>query len=88
MYKVRLITKGFSQKYSIDYIETFALVVKMNTVRVILAIVVMKDWQLHQFDVKNVFLNVNLEEVYICLPPGYEMTGQCCRLRKALYGLK
>ena len=45
-YKVRLVAKGYTQTYEIDYQETFALVAKMNTVRVILSLVVNLDWQL------------------------------------------
>lgn len=44
--------------------------------------------RLHQIDVKNALLNGNLEEVYMCVPLGYEKTERCCKLKKALYGLK
>lgn len=42
-YKVRLIVKRFNQKYEIDYLKIFALVAKINTVRIILSLVVLKD---------------------------------------------
>ena len=38
-YKERLVAKGYTQTYGIDYKETFALVAKMNTVRIIISIV-------------------------------------------------
>ncbi|RDY10281.1 Copia protein, partial [Mucuna pruriens] len=73
-YKVRLIAKGLTQTYRIDYSETFAPVAKMNTVRVILSLATNYGWELQQFDVKNAFLHGELEEIYM--------------LKKALYGLK
>ncbi|CAN6453764.1 unnamed protein product [Victoria cruziana] len=60
-YKAHVVAKGFSQKCEIDYLETFAHMAKMNTVRVILALAVLKDWYLFQLDVKNAFLNENPE---------------------------
>ena len=64
--------KGFTQAYSIDYKETFALVVKLNTVRVLLTLVVNLDWILQQLDVKNAFLNGDLkDEVYMEILPRF-----------------
>ena len=63
----------------------------MNTVRVILALAVQFDWDLIQFDVKNVFLHGELEEeIYMDIPPGFDtkLKGKVCRLKKALYGLE
>ena len=60
-YKVRLVAKGFTQMHGIDYIETFLLVAKLNTVRVLLSLAANLDWPLHQLDVKNAFLHVDLE---------------------------
>ncbi|RVW57066.1 Retrovirus-related Pol polyprotein from transposon TNT 1-94 [Vitis vinifera] len=91
-YKARLVTKGFTQSYGIDYQETFAPVAKLNTVRVLLSLAANLDWSLHQLDVKNAFLNGDLEEeVYMDIPAGLETTSnfnKVCRLRKSLYGLK
>ena len=91
-YKSRLVAKGFTQSYGIDYQETFAPVAKLNTVRVLLSLAANLDWSLHQLDVKNAFLNGDLEEeVYMDIPAGLETTSnfnKVCRLRKSLYGLK
>eukprot|EP00253_Pinus_taeda_P029617 PITA_29617 len=91
-HKARLVVKGYKQQYGRDYGETFTLVARMETVRVVLSIAVQNKWKFYQMDMKSAFLNgVLKEEVYIEQPLGYEKKGQehkVCRLRKALYGLK
>ena len=90
-YKARLVAKGYTQTYGIDFQETFAPVAKINSIRVLISLAVNLDWPLLQLDVKNAFLNGDLEEeVYMDLPPGFnsEGNGKVCRLKKSLYGLK
>jgi Reverse transcriptase (RNA-dependent DNA polymerase) len=91
-YKARLVEKGYTQTYGIDFQETFSPVAKLNTIRVVLSCASNFDWPLHQMDVKNAFLHGNLdEEIYMEVPPGYTCTGmeqKVCKLNKALYGLK
>jgi hypothetical protein len=90
--KARLVAKGFKQRYGIDYEYIFNPVVKAATIRIVLSIVVSRDWTLRQLDVQNVFLHGILEEeVYMRQPPGYEnkmKPGYVCKLDKAIYGLK
>ena len=71
-YKARLVAKGFTQTYGVDYEETFAPVAKINSIRILLSLAVNFDWPLHQLDVKNAFLNGDLEEVFISSPPGFD----------------
>ena len=88
--KARLMAKGFTQTYGLDYTETFSLVVKLNSIRIIISLVANLDWPLHQLDVKNAFLHGDLTEtVYMAQPPGFESKGECvCHLKKSIYGLK
>jgi hypothetical protein len=99
-FKARLVIRGFEQEYGIDYTETFALVAKFVTVRILLALAAKYDWEIEQMDVITAFLNPLLqEEVYMELPEGYVLPKDCpiprtsggrivCRLRKCLYALK
>ena len=54
-FKARLVARGFSQIYGIDYFETFAPTVRMDTLRTFLAIAAKKDWNLVHMDIKNAF---------------------------------
>nr|KYP40054.1 Retrovirus-related Pol polyprotein from transposon TNT 1-94 [Cajanus cajan] len=91
-YKARLVAKGFTQKNGIDYKETFSPVSKKDSLRIIMALVAHYDLELHQMDVKTVFLNGDLEEdVYMDQPMGFINKGKehmVCKLKKSIYGLK
>jgi hypothetical protein len=90
--KVRLVAKGFKQRYGIDYEDTFSPVVKAVTIRIVLSIAVSCGWTLRQLDVQNAFLHGILEEeVFMRQPLGYEnkmKSGYVCKLDKDIYGLK
>lgn len=47
-YKAKLVAKGYTQTYGIDYQETFSPVGKLNTIRVLLSLATNLDWPLHQ----------------------------------------
>ncbi|KAE8672711.1 hypothetical protein F3Y22_tig00111834pilonHSYRG00003 [Hibiscus syriacus] len=55
--KARLVAKGYSQMVGRDFYETFSPVVRASTIRIVLAVVVMKEWPLRQIDINNAFLN-------------------------------
>ena len=91
-YKARLVAKGYSQVEGLDYDETFAPVVKIQSLRTILAIANEKGFILHQMDVKTAFLYGNLdEEIYMKQPAGAiseKHPDLMCKLKKSIYGLK
>ena len=91
-HKARLVARGFSHTYGIDYKETFSPMVRLNSVRVILSLAVNQGWSLHQLDVSNAFLYGDLiEHVFMKQPTRYAVQGettQVYHLHRAIYGLK
>jgi hypothetical protein len=90
-YKARLVAKGYSQKEGIDYIETFAPVLKYKSLRILLSIAAIKDMEVKQMDVETAFLNAEIkEEVYMEQPEGFHdgNNDNVYRLLKTLYGTK
>ncbi|GLJ55714.1 hypothetical protein SUGI_1196790 [Cryptomeria japonica] len=90
-HKARLVCKGYSQVEGIDFEETFAPVARLEAIRMFLAYSSYKGYKVYQMDVKFVFLNRNLEEVYMEQPEGFLLHDNktfLCQLKKALYGLK
>ncbi|GKU94075.1 hypothetical protein SLEP1_g7612 [Rubroshorea leprosula] len=59
-FKARLVAKGYKQEFGIDYQEVFALVVRMDTIRLVIALAAQNLWSIYQLDVKSAFLHGNL----------------------------
>src|SRR5699024_6022141 len=85
----RLVARGFTQKKGINYYETYANVADVTSIRLFLTMAAKLDYELYQIDVKSAFLNANLdEEVLMIPPPGFRIPGKVWKLRKSVYGLK
>ena len=91
-YKSRLVAKGYKQKFGIDYEDTFAPVVRLTALRLLLSIAIQEKLHVHGMDVISAFLNGYLDhEIYMVQPEGYvdkEYPNHVCKLNKAVYGLK
>ena len=86
--------QGWLQRVFInnDFEETFNLVIKPPTVKILLSLAIQFNWPLRQLDVSNAFLHGFLrEEVYMMQPTEYvdpKYPNHVCKLWKSLYGLK
>jgi hypothetical protein len=71
------VAKGFTQREGIDYNEAFSPVSCKDSFRIILTLVAHYNLELHQMDVKTIFLNGDLyENVYMAQPKGFVMEGK------------
>jgi uncharacterized protein YuzE len=88
-HKARLVIKGCAQRPG-QYSETYSPVVRMDSLRAILALVPVKNLLVQQMDIKGAYLNGILqEEIYMRQPEGCEDgTERVCKLLKTMYGLK
>ncbi|GKC09190.1 retrovirus-related pol polyprotein from transposon TNT 1-94 [Tanacetum coccineum] len=90
--KERLVAQGYMQEEGINYDDTFALVARLEVIRIFLDFATYMNFIVYHIDVKSAFLNGKLkEEVYVQQPPGFESSefpNHVCKLDKATYGLK
>nr|GEW57698.1 retrovirus-related Pol polyprotein from transposon TNT 1-94 [Tanacetum cinerariifolium] len=90
--KLRLMAKGYAKKEGVDFKESFALVARLEAVRLFIAYVAHKSFTVYQMDVETEFFYGPLkEEVYVNQPDGFVdpyYPDKVYCLKKALYGLK
>ena len=90
--KARLVAHGFEQRYSVDFEETFAPVIKWSTIRALTARAAQLKHEIHHLDVKTAFLYEKItDEIYMAQPFGFTLPGQehlVCKMNRALYGLR
>lgn len=91
-FKSRLVAKGCSQQFGVNYTETFSSVIRYETIRMVFALAAELKMYLHQMDVCTAYLNSDLsEEVYMKQPQRFvneQHPDYVLKLNKAIYGLK
>ena len=82
--KARFCARGDQQVEGIDFFETYAPVVQMTTIRLMLVLEVLLSLKLKQGDVTAAFLHGELEEgevVYLNMPRGFKQEGKVLKLK-------
>ena len=92
-YKARLVAKGYTQRFGIDYHETYSSVIAGTSLRFLICIAVNKNWKIYHYDFTTAYLNAPLLiPLYLQKPEGFVQHGgdktEVCMLNKALFGLK
>lgn len=88
--KARLVGKGYTQQYGLDYNDTWAAVTRLESVRMSAAVAAKLDLVLWQVDFVSAYLNSETkEDIYMRQPPGYVVEGQeekVCKLVHTIHG--
>jgi hypothetical protein len=85
--KARLVAKGFTQIPGVDFFETYASVVRYESLRMNLAIAAANNMEAWQVDYVAAYLNSKPQaDIYIELPDGAKVQGKIGKLNKTLYG--
>ena len=89
-YKARLVAQGFSQIPGIDFNDTFAPTIRLDTLRALLHLAAAHGWFRGQDDITGAFLHSYITEViYMRQPQGFDDgSGRVCHLVRSLYGLR
>ncbi|KAJ1578409.1 hypothetical protein NDA11_005594 [Ustilago hordei] len=89
-FKAQLVARGFTQREGIDYTEVFAPVAPIQSIRGVIAVAAVRDWEMDSIDVKQAYLNSTIHhDVYLKPPVGIEIPpGKVLKVVKGLYGLK
>nr|GEY47368.1 copia protein [Tanacetum cinerariifolium] len=88
--KSLFVAQGHTQEEGIDYKEVFALVARIEAIRLFLAYASFMGFMVYQMDEKSEFIYGTIEEVYVCQPIGFEdpdYPNKVYKVVKALYGL-
>ena len=90
-YKCRLVIRG-DKWFDVYNMNTYASTVKSESVRMLLSIAAIEDWEMESVDVKTAFLNSPLkpeEIIYMRRPPGLNDSHmpEIVQLRKCIYGM-
>ena len=89
--KARLVTRGFSQVHTVGFLKSYAPApAASSSVQLLVAIVVKNDWELRHLDLKQAFIQVDLNfTVFMKLRGGCgDKSGKVMKLKKTVYGLK
>jgi hypothetical protein len=91
-FKARFVAKGFEQLYGLDYINTFAAVIKQMSWKLIFALAILYNWYIYKIDMISAFTQGDIDTyIYLYQPEGFinnQFPDYILRLNKALYGLK
>jgi Reverse transcriptase (RNA-dependent DNA polymerase) len=89
-HKAKLVAKGYSQRHGLDFHDTWSPVPRFSTIRSIVALAAIKNFELDQMDVKCAYLNADIDtDIYMEVPPGMNVpSGYVLRLNKSLYGIR
>ena len=75
-YKACLVSKGYQQKEGLDFFDTYSPVTRITSIRMLIAIAAIHNFEIYQMDVKIAFLNGDLdEEIYMEQPEGFVVKG-------------
>ncbi|CAI7800979.1 unnamed protein product [Closterium sp. NIES-53] len=92
VFKARYVARGFNQRQGVDYFQTFSPTPKMTTLRGLLHVAALSDYELHSLDFSTAFLQGSLhEEIWLRRPPGFTGSfplGTQWSLRRPVYSLR
>lgn len=92
-FKARLVAMGNTQTQGVDYKDTFSPVVKIQSLRIMIALSLRDDLIIEQIDIDTAYLNADIDILnYMSMPEGYEEFDDnnqpyALELLKSLYGL-
>ena len=92
-FKARLVARGFSQREGLDFEDTFAPVIRLESLRILFAIAATYGLVAHLLDATNAYVGSKIDkQIYMEIPQGVDRQahepGDVCELLRSLYGLK